>query len=107
MEYPAGYVRRMVGKRGEMYWRGRRIFVSEVLGGEPVGLEAIDDGIYRVWFSTLELGRFDVRENRVAPLSPRGDNGAPGGPSEVPADTASDESDKIVGKEKVFTMCPV
>ena len=107
VEYPAGYVRRMVGKRGEMYWRGRRIFVSEVLGGEPVGLEAIDDGIYRVWFSTLELGRFDVRENRVAPLSPRGDNGAPGGPSEVPADTASDESDKIVGKEKVFTMCPV
>ena len=80
VEYPPGYLRRMVGKRGEMYWRGRRIFVSEVLGGEPVGLEAIDDGIYRVWFSTLELGRFDVRENRVAPLPPRGGNGAPGGP---------------------------
>ena len=93
VEYPTGYLRRMVGKRGEMYWRGRRIFVSEVLGGEPVGLEAIDDGIYRVWFSTLELGRFDVRENRVAPLSPRGDNGACGGPSEAEGETPSDESD--------------
>ena len=106
VEYPVGYVRRMVGKRGEMYWRGRRIFVSEVLAGEPVGLEAIDDGIYRVWLAGLELGRFDVRENRVAPLSPRGDSGALGGPSQVPAATPAEESDKIVGKEKVFTMCP-
>ena len=95
-----------LGKRGEMYWRGRRIFVSEVLAGEPVGLEAIDDGIYRVWLAGLELGRFDVRENRVAPLSPRGDSGALGGPSQVPAATPAEESDKIVGKEKVFTMCP-
>ena len=80
--------------------------MSEVLGGEPVGLEAIDDGIYRVWFSTLELGRFDVRENRVAPLSPRGDNGAPGGASEAPVDTSSDASDKIVGKEKSVHYVP-
>ena len=106
VEYPVGYVRRMVGKRGEMYWRGRRIFVSEVLAGEPVGLEAIDDGIYRVWLAGLELGRFDVRENRVAPLSPRGDSGALGGPSQVPAATPAEESDKIVGKEKVFTCAP-
>ena len=83
----------MVGKRGEMYWQGRRIFVSEVLAGEPLGLEAIADGVYRVWFAGLKLGCFDERENRVAPLPPRGDNGACGGPSEAEGETPSDESD--------------
>ena len=102
VEYPTGYLRRMVGKRGAMYWQGRRIFVSEVLAREPVGLEAIDDGIYRVWFSTLELGRFDVPQNRVAPLSPRGDNGPRGAASAA----SSTQSDNIIRKEPLFTMCP-
>ena len=106
VEYPTGYLCRMVGKRGEMYWQGRRIFVSEVLAREPVGLEAIDDGIYRVWFSTLELGRFDVRQNRVAPLSPRGDNGPCGAASAASSTTTSTQSDTIIGKEPLFTMCP-
>ena len=106
IEYPPGYLRRLVGKRGEMYWQGRRIFVSEVLAREPVGLEAIDDGVYRVWFSTVELGRFDVRQNRVAPLSPRGDNGPCGAASAASSSTSSTPSDKIIGKEQLFTMCP-
>ena len=67
VEYPTAYERRKVGKIGEIYWRGNRLFVSEVLTGEQVGLEAIDDGIYRVWFGPLELGRFDERKRKILP----------------------------------------
>ena len=43
-------------------------FVSEVLHGELLGLEAIDDGVYRVWFCSLQLGTFDERRGGLAPL---------------------------------------
>ncbi len=75
VEYPAGYQRRKVGGRGEIYWRGERIFVSEALTGEAVGLEAIEEGLYRVWFAALELGRFDERRGKIAPLPRRRGNG--------------------------------
>ena len=75
IEYPAGYLQRKVGQRGDIYWRGARIFLSEVLHGETLGLEAIADGVYRVWFCSLELGNFDERSGRLAPLSRRRDNG--------------------------------
>lgn len=78
IEYPSSFRRRKVGKRGEFYWRGARIFVSEVLHGEILGLEAIDDGVYRVWFCRIELGDFDERDGRLAPLSRRRDNGPSG-----------------------------
>lgn len=78
VEYPPGYLRRKVGERGEIYWRGARIFVSEVLAGEPLGLEAIADGEYRLWFAALELGRFDERLGTIAPVSRRRDAGPSG-----------------------------
>ena len=71
-----------------------------------LSFDAIDDGIYRVWFSTLELGRFDVRQNRVTPLSPRGDNGPCGAASAASSSTTSTQSDNIIRKEPLFTMCP-
>ena len=83
IEYPASFLRRKVGARGEIYWRGARIFVSEVLQGEPLGLEAVEDGVYRVWFSSLQLGWFDERRKKLAPLSRRRDNGA-AGPASAP-----------------------
>ena len=84
IEYPSSFPRRQVGKRGEIYWRGARIFVSEVLYGEPLGLEAIADGVYRVWFCSLQLGTFDERRGKLAPLSRRRDNGPSGPASPVP-----------------------
>ena len=78
IEYPASFLRRKVGQRGEIYWRGARIFVSEVLHGELLGLEAIDDGVYRVWFCSLQLGTFDERRGGLAPLPRRRGNGACG-----------------------------
>ena len=88
IEYPASFLRRKVGQRGEIYWRGARIFVSEVLHGELLGLEAIDDGVYRVWFCSLQLGTFDERRGGLAPLPRRRGNGACG-PASPPVPNGS------------------
>ena len=55
------YVRR-VGPRGSISFSARPLFISEVLAGEYVGLEEIDDDVWSVFFYDLLLGRFHVRD---------------------------------------------
>ena len=55
------YVRR-VSPRGSLSFCGRPLFISEVLAGEDVGLEEVDDGIWSVFFYDVLLGRFHVRD---------------------------------------------
>lgn len=62
VEYPAGYEVRRVGRCGTMRWASGKVFVSKVLAGETVGLEAVADGCWRLWFSFYELGEFDERQ---------------------------------------------
>jgi putative transposase len=57
LDYPVHYTRRQVRKGGDIKWRGRSIFLSEVLAGEPVGLDETVEGIWTVYFGKLELGR--------------------------------------------------
>ncbi len=42
--------------------RGRWVFMSQALGGEPIGLEEIADGIWRAVYRRTVLGFVDVRE---------------------------------------------
>ena len=65
IEYPAHFEVRLVSTNGGMRWNSKRVPVSHVLGGEYVGLEEIDDGIWNVYFGPLELGRLDERELRI------------------------------------------
>jgi putative transposase len=58
MEYPSGWAVRKVQQRGEFYWRGE-VFLSEVLAGEPIGLEPVDERYWRVYFGPVWLGVFD------------------------------------------------
>ena len=60
--YPGHYRVHKVCRNGCLAWRGRFIFVSQVLAGEPIGLEPIDDGIWSVHFGPVLLARFDERE---------------------------------------------
>lgn len=64
-EYPGHYEVRSVSHGGEIKWQGRYLFLSEALGGERVGLEEYDDGMWAVYFGTLQLGRFDERERKL------------------------------------------
>lgn len=50
---------RRVRTNGEIKWHGRRVFISEVLRGEPVSLEERDHGQWLVCFGPIELGILD------------------------------------------------
>ena len=61
MEYPAGFAMRIVQQHGDVNWRFGRFFLGEVLSGETVGFEEVQDG-WRVWFGPLRLAWLDARE---------------------------------------------
>jgi hypothetical protein len=53
-----------VNSNGDMSWLHGRVFVSEVLRNEEIGLEQMDEDAYRVFFRTTELGVFSSAEKR-------------------------------------------
>jgi putative transposase len=65
VEYPADAEVRRVSDRGRIRWRGRQVFLSEVLAGEDVALTAVDDGVWLVRFAALPLARFNERTGRL------------------------------------------
>lgn len=60
-EYPAHFRVRRLRKNGILYFRDRSLFVSELLMGEDIGLEEIDDGVWSLFFYDLLLARLDER----------------------------------------------
>lgn len=63
--YPAALEVRRVSRGGTISWRGQLVFLSEVLGGQDVALEEIDDDCWNiVYYSTL-LARWDGRTRRL------------------------------------------
>ena len=63
VEYPAGWQTRQVSPGGQIRWNQAYVFVGRALSGEPIGLELVGDGKWRVWFSFYELGIFE--ENKL------------------------------------------
>ena len=76
IEYPGHYEVRSVCKSGMFTWRGQAIFISESLAGERIGLNEIDEDLWKVYFAGLEIGVLDqvllkrLRTGRVLPMSP-------------------------------------
>jgi len=60
---------RRVNPNGEIKWRGHRVFISEALAGELIGLAELETGDHLVRFCDLEIGLLDVpgRFSRFAP----------------------------------------
>jgi putative transposase len=57
--YPDPWQIRMVRKGGEIKWRGEYVYISEVLGGEPIGLQESEGGTWQLHFGPLILGTID------------------------------------------------
>jgi hypothetical protein len=70
LDYLAAWDVRRVSTNGSISWRGRAFFLTEVLAGEHVAFEAIDDGLWLVRFAQLPLARFDERRRQLLPLVP-------------------------------------
>jgi len=61
LRYPDYYEVRKVSSNGVVYWRNKLVYISHLLKDEEIGLEEIDDGIWRVYFGPVKLGQFDER----------------------------------------------
>ena len=62
---------RCVRRGGEIKWQGKRVYVSQLLAGLPVGLIQIGDRRWEVRFCEYLLGHLDGRRHRVNPIMNR------------------------------------
>lgn len=60
---------RRVRHCGEIKFRGRLLFLPEVLAVGLVALEEVEDGIWRILLYGTELARLDERSWKLIPLS--------------------------------------
>lgn len=79
-EYDSGMLVRKVGARGQISWNHEHVFLTEALIGERVGLDAIDDRWYRVYFTAFPIALFDSGERRMQKLRRREGGGNDGNP---------------------------
>lgn len=68
LSYPEGFEQRRVMPSGCISWRGRKWYVAGILAGEPIGLYAIDDGVWRIHAGMLAIGLLDVRTSHIKPI---------------------------------------
>lgn len=62
LEYPSWFESVKVHRSGVVYWHSMTIYVSHLLEGQPVGMEATGDGLWEVYFGPVRLGRLDERK---------------------------------------------
>jgi hypothetical protein len=44
---------------------GNQVFVSNTLHEDNVGLEEVDDGVYDLFFCFYQIGRYELRANKI------------------------------------------
>lgn len=64
-EYPAGTTVRRVRSNGEIKWQGGKVYLSQALCGEPVGLMPQDDRYWAVHFGPIQIGLLDSYAHRT------------------------------------------
>ena len=67
-EYPGHFEVRSIRTDGTMNFKGLMIYVTNVLIGQRVGLEEIEDGIWSIYYYSTLLARYDERKQKVIVL---------------------------------------
>jgi putative transposase len=63
--YPDHFLIRKVRTSGEIKYCGKRYYLTELLHGEPIGLEMIDEEKAVVYFGMLKLGIIDSKLDKI------------------------------------------
>ena len=71
VNYPDHMQVRRVRDHGDIRYLGKRLFTTESLGGEYVGIEQTDEDISLLWYCDYLLGRIDHKKWRIAPVKSR------------------------------------
>jgi len=64
-DYPANCQVRLVRNHGEICFMGQRIFLTNLLAGEPVGLKQITDELWLLNYGVYSLGTIDMKRNKI------------------------------------------
>lgn len=68
VEYDSDVIVRQVHTKGEIKWKGERIYVSEALVGEPVALKQVGNNLWELRFSFHHLGILDDITGKIVPI---------------------------------------
>ena len=64
-DYPSHFDTRKVRADGNIKWHQVPIYVANLLAGEYIGLEPIDDRCWMVYLSNMKLGILDERNKKI------------------------------------------
>ena len=67
-EYPLHFEKRSVDCSGQMSWRNKNIFISEVLEKETIALEEIGDGLWLTYFYHFPIALLNARDRKMVAL---------------------------------------
>lgn len=70
VSYDSNQLVRRVRSNGEIKWRGRLVYVTEVLAGELISLRETDEAVWEVRYSFHRLGWLSEKDNRVRSAKP-------------------------------------
>jgi len=68
VSYPDHVQVRKVYPHGDIIYLGKRLFVTESIGGEYVGIEQVDEDVSRLWYCDYLLARIDHKRWRIEPV---------------------------------------
>ncbi len=64
---PNKFVIRKVCPNGCIFWKRNSCYISQIISGEYVGLEEVDDNCFRVFYGPVYLGTFKAGEQLIKP----------------------------------------
>ena len=70
-DYPHHYLVRRVSRCGTIRVFHNQVFVTQTLNEEYVGLEEVDDGVYDLYFCFYQIGRYELRTNKIQDIISR------------------------------------
>jgi hypothetical protein len=105
-EYGNALQVRRVAERGQFRWKCQRVFLSETLIGESIGLLPMDDRFYTVYFAAFPIARFDSHKLVIVPR-PKGKDFSGRGAREGEVSPSPAPHPLKAPEEKVSGMSPV
>jgi len=67
VHYPSDYTVRQVRSNGVIKWRSSIVFISEILVGQPVGLEQFDEQHWALYYGPIPIAILDDHQKHLIP----------------------------------------
>ena len=78
-EYDSSLRVRRVYPHGQFFWRGHDVFLGKALAGERIGLQAMDDRYWLIYFASTPIAYLDEEKKKITETLPRAATAPEGG----------------------------